>query len=97
VIKPKTEKLLDRLNAGHYIVFVNAFGRADCMQLRTTDYLKFMNDVYEQGGHYASAASMKEQGLYMVTIDKMGHPAEVIAMTKTEKRNYFMHVLGERF
>lgn len=97
MIKPKTEKLLDRLNAGHYIILVNAFGRADCMQLRTSDYLAFINDICEQGGHYASAAAMKEQGLYMVTIDKMGHPVEVIAMTPTEKKSFITHVLGARF
>lgn len=97
MLKPKAEKLLDRLNAGHYLFYVNTFGRAECLQICSRDYMSYVNDIWGAGGQYGQSGSLKEPGMYMVTIDRYGHATEVISMSQPEKKSFIAHVLGARF
>lgn len=95
-MRPKIRTLLDRLNAGHYIIDVDWRGRAGMLQLCTKDYLQYVNDIWGAEGQYGSASQMKEQGYFMVTIDRYGNVIECIRISRPEHRSFILNVLGAK-
>ena len=93
-MKPSIDTLLNRLNAGHYLISVNKYGHASELQLSTTEYLEYVNDIWGTEGTYGSPAALKEKGTYMVTLDHYGHPIEIVKLTQPEHKRFIIDVLG---